>query len=117
MLDQKSYIWSGEELGAKFDVLDEVPDGMSDIIKKYREQLVEKIAETDDRLLDKYLNGEALSNDELKTALRAAVIAYKIVPIFAGSSLRNKGVQPLLDAVVDYLPAPLDIKEVKGMNA
>src|SRR3989344_2740740 len=116
LLEQKSYIWSGEELGAKFDVKDEIPAGMAETIKKYREQLVEKIAETDDKLLEKYLNGKEISNDELKTALRGAVVAYKIVPILAGSSLRNKGVQPLLDAVVDYLPAPLDIKEVKGLN-
>ncbi|MBI4091767.1 MAG: elongation factor G [Candidatus Levybacteria bacterium] len=116
LLEQKSYIWSGEELGAKFDVKDEIPQGLEDAVKRYREQLVEKIAETDDKLLEKYLNGQEISNDELKTALRGAVIAYKVVPIFAGSALRNKGVQPLLDAVVDYLPAPLDIKEVKGLN-
>lgn len=116
LLEQKSYIWSGEELGAKFDVKDEIPAGIEELVKKYREQLIEKIAETDDKLLEKYLNGEAISNDELKVALRAAVISYKVVPIFAGSSLRNKGVQPLLDAVVDYLPSPLDLKEVKGTN-
>ncbi len=116
VLEQKSYIWSGEELGAKFDVRDEIPAGMEEEVKKYREQLVEKIAETDDILLDKYLNGQDISNDELKKALRAAVIAYKVVPIFAGSSLRNKGVQPLLDAVADYLPSPFDLKEVKGIN-
>ncbi|OGH16457.1 MAG: translation elongation factor G [Candidatus Levybacteria bacterium RIFCSPHIGHO2_02_FULL_40_18] len=116
LLEQKSYIWSGEELGAKFEVKDEIPAGMEETIKKYREQLVEKIAETDDKLLEKYLNGQEISNDELKAALRAAVITYKVVPIFAGSSLRNKGVQPLLDAAVDYLPSPLDLKEVKGVN-
>jgi elongation factor G len=116
LLEQKSYIWSGEELGAKFDVKDEIPQGLEETIKRYREQLVEKIAETDDKLLEKYLNGQEITNEELKKALRAAVIAYKVVPIFAGSSLRNKGVQPLLDAVVDYLPSPLDLKEVKGIN-
>ncbi|KKQ96482.1 MAG: translation elongation factor G [Candidatus Levybacteria bacterium RIFCSPLOWO2_12_FULL_39_17] len=116
ILEQKSYIWSGEELGAKFDVRDEIPAGMEETIKKYREQLIEKIAETDDVLLDKYLKGEAIPDEELKKALRAAVIAYKVVPIFAGSSLRNKGVQPLLDAVVDYLPSPVDLDEVKGIN-
>lgn len=116
VLDQKSYIWSGEELGAKFDVLDEVPEGMEEMVKKYREQMIEKIAETDDTLLDKYLNGEELSYDELKTALRAATIAYKVVPVFAGTSLRNKGVQPLLDAVVDFLPSPMDLKTVTGTN-
>lgn len=116
LMDQKSYIWSGEELGATYDVKDEIPAGMEEIIKKYRDQMVEKIAETDDALLDKYLNGEEISHDELKKALRAAVIAYKIVPLFAGTSLRNKGVQPLLDAVVDYLPSPADLGEVKGVK-
>ncbi len=116
VLDEKSYIWSGEELGAKFDVLDEIPAGMEEMVKKYREQMIEKIAETDDALLDKYLNGEEIGYDELKAALRAATIAYKVVPVFAGTSLRNKGVQPLLDAVVDFLPSPMDLQTVKGTN-
>ncbi len=84
--------------------------------EEWRKKLVEKIAETDDSLLEKYLNGDTISDEELKAALRRAVIAYKLVPIFAGSSLRNKGVQPLLDAVIDYLPSPLDLGEVKGTN-
>ncbi|HRN96440.1 MAG TPA: GTP-binding protein, partial [Candidatus Levybacteria bacterium] len=110
LLDQKSIIWNGEELGASFDVLDEIPAGMEDEIKEAREQMIEKIAETDDVLMEKYLNGEELNYDELKAALRAATIAYKVVPMFAGTSLRNKGVQPLLDAVVDFLPSPQDLK-------
>lgn len=116
LLEQKSYIWTGEELGADFDVNDDIPAGMEDEIAKAREQMVEKIAETDDTLMEKYLNGEEISLDELKHALRAATIAYKVVPMFAGTSLRNKGVQPLLDAVIDFLPSPMDLKEVKGLN-
>lgn len=116
LLNKKSMIWTGEELGAKFDVLDEIPPEMKDQVEKYRSLIIEKIAETDDVLLEKYLSGKEPTVDELKGALRAAVIAYKLVPIFAGSSLRNKGVQPLLDAVVDYLPSPVDLKEVKGIN-
>ena len=116
VLDQKSYIWNGEELGASFEVLDEIPDGMTEMVKKYREQMIEKIAETDDALLEKYLNGDEIGYDELKAALRAATIAYKVVPVFAGTSLRNKGVQPLLDAVVDFLPSPVDLKTVTGTN-
>lgn len=116
LLEQKSYIWTGEELGADFDVNDDIPAGMEEEIAKAREQMVEKIAETDDILMEKYLNGEEISLDELKKALRAATIAYKVVPMFAGTSLRNKGVQPLLDAVIDYLPSPMDLKEVKGLN-
>ncbi len=116
LLEQKSYIWSGEELGADFDVKDEIPAGMEDEIAKAREQMIEKIAETDDTLMEKYLNGEEIGLEELKLALRAATIAYKVVPVFAGTSLRNKGVQPLLDAVIDFLPSPQDLKEVKGIN-
>ncbi|MBI2033472.1 MAG: GTP-binding protein, partial [Candidatus Levybacteria bacterium] len=116
LLHKKSIVWSGEELGAKFTVIDEIPDGMKDQIEKYRAKLVEKIAETDDVLIEKYLNGTEITVEELKKALRRAVIAYKLVPIFAGSSLRNKGVQPLLDGVVDYLPSPVDLGQVKGIN-
>ncbi len=115
LMEQKAYIWGGEELGAKFEVTD-IPEDMKAQAEEYRHKLVEKIAETDDILIDKYLNGQEITNEELKAALRRAVIAYKLVPIFAGSSLRNKGVQPLLDAVIDYLPSPLDIGEIKGFN-
>ncbi len=116
LLEMKSYIWGSDELGAKFEVSDEIPEDMKAQVEEYRHKLIEKIAETDDVLIEKYLNGEEISNDELKAALRRAVIAYKLVPIFAGSSLRNKGVQPLLDAVVDYLPSPLDVGAVTGTN-
>ncbi len=116
LLNMKSMVWSGEELGAKYETTDTIPEGMEDQVKEYRNKLIEKIAETDDALAEKYLNGEEISLPDLKKALRAAVIAYKVVPIYAGSSLRNKGVQPLLDAVIDYLPSPVDLKEVKGTD-
>ena len=116
LLHQKAIIWNGEELGASFEVKDEIPAGMEDEIKKYRDKMIEQIAEHDDTLMEKYLNGEEFSLEELKKALRAATIAYKVVPTYAGTSLRNKGVQPLLDAVVDFLPSPVDLKEVKGLN-
>ena len=116
LLERKSLIWGSDELGAKFDVLDEIPADLKDDVEKYRNKLIEKIAETDDMLLEKYLDGQNITVQELKSALRKAVIAYKLVPILAGSSLRNKGVQPLLDSVVDYLPSPADLKEVKGTN-
>ncbi len=116
LLNRKSIIWSGEELGAKFTETDEVPDGMKDKIEEYRSLLVEKIAENDDALLEKYLANKTIIAEELKKSLRRAVIGYKLVPIFAGSSLRNKGVQPLLDGVVDYLPSPVDLGQVKGIN-
>ncbi len=115
LMEMKAYVWGSDELGAKFDVV-EIPADMKAQAEEYRHKLVEKIAETDDTLTEKYLNGDTISDEELKTALRKAVIAYKLVPIFCGSSLRNKGVQPLLDAVVDYLPSPLDVGEVHGEN-
>ena len=115
LMEQKAYIWKNDNLGAEFEVTD-VPEDMKAQVQEYRHKLVEKIAETDDALTDKYLHGQEISDDELKAALRRAVIAYKLVPIFAGSSLRNKGVQPLLDAVVDYLPSPLDVGEIIGIN-
>ncbi|OGH24286.1 MAG: translation elongation factor G [Candidatus Levybacteria bacterium RIFCSPLOWO2_01_FULL_39_24] len=117
LLHKKSIIWTGEELGAKFTITDEIPQGMGPEIEKYRAKLVEKISETDDILMDKYLKNEEIKPEELKAALRRAVIAYKLVPIFAGSSLRNKGVQPLLDGVIDYLPSPVDLGQVKGTNS
>lgn len=116
LLTRKSIIWGSEELGAKYDVLDEVPEDMKAQVEEYRTKLVEKISETDDALLEKFLGGEEPTIDELKAALRRAVIGYKLVPIYAGTSLRNKGVQPLLDAVLDYLPSPVDLGEVKGTN-
>lgn len=116
LLTRKSYVWGSDELGAKYDVKDEVPEDMKDQVEEYRAKLVEKIAETDDTLLEKYLGGEEPTVEELNKALRAAVIAYKLVPIYAGSSLRNKGVQPLLDAVVSYLPSPVDLDHVTGLN-
>jgi len=116
LMEMKSYVWKNDDLGAEFEVSDEIPAEMAEEVKKYRHKLVEKIAETDDVLIEKYLNNEEISDEELKAALRRAVIAYKLVPIFAGSSLRNKGVQPLLDAVVDYLPSPLDVGQTIGVN-
>ncbi len=116
LLTQQAYVWGSDELGAKYDVSSEIPDDLKEEVAKSRHELIEKICETDDLLLEKYLNGQEPTLEELKQALRRATIAYKLVPIYCGSSLRNKGVQPLLDAVVDYLPSPLDLPEVTGFN-
>jgi elongation factor G len=116
LLTRKAIRWGGDELGAKYDVSDDIPSEMKDQVEEYRHKLIEKIVETDEVLLDKYLNGTEPTLDELRGALRRAVIGYLLVPIYAGTSLRNKGVQPLLDAVVEYLPSPLDLKEVVGHN-
>ncbi len=116
LLTRKCFIWGSDDLGAKYEESDEIPADMKDQVEEYRSKLIEKISETDDKLLEKYLVGEESTVEELRAALRRAVIAYKLVPIYAGSSLRNKGVQPLLDAVIDYLPSPVDLNEVKGIN-
>ncbi len=114
LLTRKAMVWGGEDLGAKFDVSDKIPAELVEEVEKSRHDLIERVAETDDKLLEKYLNGEELQINEIKAALRKATIAYKLVPIYCGTSLRNKGVQPLLDAVVDYLPSPLDVPPVMG---
>lgn len=116
LLNMKALTWGGEELGAKYETSDEIPENMKAQVEEYRHKMIEKIAENDDDIMEKFLEGKEISNEELKAGLRRAVVGYKLVPIYAGSSLRNKGVQPLLDAVVDYLPSPMDLKEVKGLN-
>ena len=94
----------------------EVPADMVDLIKAKREEMVELICETDDELTEKYLEGEEISNEELKAALRKACCSCKLIPVCCGTSLRNKGVQMLLDAIVDYMPSPLDVPAIKGVN-
>ena len=113
LLTRKALVWRTEDLGAHAEEA-EVPADLKEEVEKSRAALIERISETDDVLMEKFLNGTEPTVEELKKALRRAVIAYKLVPIYAGSSLRNKGVQPLLDAVVDYLPSPLDLAPVPG---
>ncbi len=95
---------------------EEIPEHLKDKVKVEREKLIERIVETDDKLTEKYLNGEEISPEELRTALRKAVLDYQLIPVLGGSALRNKGIQLLLDAVVDYLPSPIDLPPVKGIN-
>ena len=116
LLEGKAIVWHGDETGAKYDISDKIPEEMKEEVEKMRAKLVEKIAGTDDLLMEKFLNEEEISMTELKKALRKATIANVLFPVFCGSSLRNKGVQPLLDAVVDFLPSPLDIPPVTGYN-
>lgn len=116
LLLRQAFVWDEEKGdGTKYKTLD-VPEDMKAKVEEYRAKLIEKVAETDDKLLEKYLAGDEISVAEVKKALRAAVIGYKLIPVYAGTSLRNKGVQPVLDAIIDYLPSPLDLKEVKGTN-
>ena len=115
LLERKAIIWQGDETGAKY-VVEDVPADMQAEVEAARAKLVEAIAETDDRLIGDFLDGKELAVSDLKIALRQATCTNIIVPVFPGSSLRNKGVQPLLDAVVDFLPSPLDRGAVTGVN-
>lgn len=116
LLTQKTLIWGEDPSGIKYKVQDTIPDTMKDKVAQARNKLIEVICEQDDTLLDAYLKGEHIPVEDLKKALRKATIAYKVVPIYCGSSLRNKGVQLILDAIVDYLPSPADLKEIKGID-
>ncbi|MFH1361149.1 MAG: elongation factor G [bacterium] len=93
-----------------------IPDDLKAKVGKYREKLVEAAAEADDKLLEKYLGGETLTNEEVRAGLRKATIAAAIIPVVCGTAFKNKGVQPLLDAIIDYLPSPLDKKKIVGLN-
>ncbi len=115
LLTRKAMVWHSDDLGATFDLI-EIPEELKKLVEERRHKLVERISETDDVLIEKFLGGVEPTVEELKAALRKAVIEYKLVPVFAGTSLRNKGVQPLLDAVVDYLPSPLDMPDVTGID-
>ena len=115
LAQMKAVIWEEESLGAKFRV-DPIPTALQAQAEEFREKLLEAAADCDESLMEKYLEGKEISESELRTAIRNGTLALKIVPVLCGSAFRNKGVQPLLDAVVDYLPSPLDIPPVKGVN-
>ncbi len=93
-----------------------IPEDLAELAAEYREKLVEAVAESDEDLMMKYLEGEEITEDELKKGIRKATIAVKMIPVLCGSAFKNKGVQPLLDAVVDYMPAPVDVPAIKGVN-
>ncbi|OGK41949.1 translation elongation factor G [Candidatus Roizmanbacteria bacterium RIFCSPLOWO2_01_FULL_35_13] len=117
LLEMKALIWDDKDSqGTKYTITEKIPADIKEKVIQARAKLIEKIAETDDSLLNKYLNNEEISVAELKKTLRKAVIDYKLIPVYAGTSLRNKGVQPVLDAIVDYLPSPADLKEIKAVN-
>jgi elongation factor G len=115
LVEMKGIVWKGEDLGASFEEI-EVPADLKDQAETYRHELMEKVAESDDELLEVYLEHGELTTEQLKQGLRRATIANRIVPVFCGSAFKNKGVQPLLDAVVAYLPSPLDVPAIKGTD-
>ncbi|HHV25775.1 MAG TPA: elongation factor G [Tissierellia bacterium] len=104
-----------DELGSQFEIED-IPEDLKDLANEYRENMIEKIAEHDDELMVKYLEGEELTPEEIKRAIRKATIKVEITPVLCGSSYKNRGVQPLIDAIVDYMPSPLDIPPIKGIE-
>ena len=116
LIDEIAYVWSDDEsLGQKFTT-EAIPADMAEQVKEYREKMLEGLAEVDDHLMEKYLGGEKISPEEIRAAVRAGTISMTIYPVICGASFKNKGVQPMLDAVVDYLPSPLDVPPIKGVN-
>ncbi len=114
LIEMSAYVYEDENLGAQF--LDtEIPEEYAGLALAAREEMVEAVAETDEELLEKYVSGAEVTNDELRAALRRATVANNLQPVFCGSAFRNKGVQPLLDAVLDYLPSPLDVPPIEGL--
>ena len=114
LITMKAEIYE-DDLGKVFDVVD-IPEDMKDLAEEWREKLIESVAETDEELMMKFLEGEELTIDEIKSQIRKETIACRMVPMFCGSAYRNKGVQMMLDGVVDYMPSPLDIPPIKGIN-
>lgn len=115
LVRMKEIVWKGEELGAKFDIVDIRPELQAQA-KEWHDKMIETAVEADDAVMEKYLGGETITTEELKKCIRKGTISRKFFPVTCGSAFKNKGVQPLLDAVVDYLPSPLDIPDVKGFD-
>jgi elongation factor G len=115
LVSQKAILWDEESLGARFHE-EPVPEELASEVEGYRERLLEAVAECDEELLERYLEGEEISEDAIRKAIRTATIGLQVVPVLCGSAFKNKGVQPLLDAVIDYLPSPLDVPPVQGLN-
>jgi elongation factor G len=114
LVEMKAYLYNDDDKGTDFEVTDQIPEAVKKIAEEYRVKLVESVSETDDHLMEKYLEGEEPTNEEIRTQLRKGTIAGKIVPLLCGSAFKNKGVQQLLDAVVDYLPAPSEVPPIQG---
>ncbi len=114
LIKEKAIIWDEGSLGEYFEEIP-VPDDMVDQVKEYKELMMETISDVDDEIMEKYLAEEKIEEKDLKKAIRSATIGLKLVPVLCGAALRNKGIQPLLDAIVEYLPSPLDIPPVKGV--
>jgi elongation factor G len=116
LVEMKAVVWRDETLGSEYDT-GEIPEELVEKAREYREKMIEAIAESDDsHLFEKFITGEAISNEEIRAGIRKATVALKIFPVICGSAFKNKGVQTMLDAVVDYLPSPLDVPPVQGVD-
>ncbi|HET6177618.1 MAG TPA: elongation factor G [Candidatus Sulfotelmatobacter sp.] len=115
LINMKAIVWNDDTMGAEYET-EEIPADLKKKAEAFHAQLVESIAENDDEILHKFLEGEEITADELRGSLRKSTIALKVFPVVVGTAFKNKGVQPLLDAVVDYLPSPLDVPETHGTN-
>ncbi|WP_066388129.1 elongation factor G [Helicobacter himalayensis] len=115
LVQMKAIVWNDESMGAKYDI-EEIPAELADKAAEYREKLLESVAEQDEALMEKYLGGEELSIEEIKKGIKLGCLNMSLIPMLCGSSFKNKGVQTLLDAVVDFLPAPTEVAEIKGIN-
>ena len=115
VIHQRAIVWKDETLGAGYDVV-EIPAAYREIAKARRDQMIESLGEVDDRILEKYVHGEEISAADLEASLRRSTIAMKVFPVLCGSAFKNKGIQPLLDAVVDLLPSPVDVPPIEGMR-
>jgi elongation factor G len=115
LIRMKAIVWSGDELGAKFNV-ENIPDKYIEQAEEYRDKLIETLCEINDELMEKYLNGAEISESEIKTTLRKGTITLKFTPVLCGAAFKNKGIQPMLDAVVDFLPSPVDIPPIEGKH-
>jgi elongation factor G len=115
LVTMKAYVYDDETLGAKY-IVKEIPPDLLDRAKEYRSKMVDAVAEFDEKAMEKYLNGQPLTEEDIRRAIRAGVISMKMTPILCGSAFKNKGVQQLLDGVVDFLPSPLDVESVTGID-
>ena len=116
LVGNRSIIWKGDDLGAKYE-FKEISEDLKERAKDYRNKLIDSIVEADDEIMEKYLVGEELNVDEIRCCIRKGTISGNFIPVFCGSAFKNKGVQALLNAVVDYLPSPVDIPNAKGIDA
>ncbi len=115
LIEMKAIVWEEETLGAKYHY-EEIPADLKDKAEEYRTKMLETLADINDEIMEKYIEGKEITPEEIKKAIREATIGFKLVPVLCGAAFKNKGIQPLLDAIVDYLPSPLDIPPIKGIN-